>query len=215
MAKKTLKHDEILREVLKVYMANSYEQVTVKKLEKATGITRGGLFYYARDMDDLFRQVVEKHLIALHQAEFDMKYKPDAISFRAFINHYIKGVIEINDIGLSYGLENLHKSYFNFLMQAVMHYEGMDKTAAESLAREKGLWVEQVRKAIVRKELRPDIMPTVVGEHFLYLQLGMALESAFTGEDYQQHLRRVINNYYNDLRAKETSPIDDVTEEER
>ncbi len=63
------KRDEILAAAARVFAEKGFEGTTVKQLEKATGLTRGGLFFHFAGKRDLYLAVLRKTLLEEPLAE--------------------------------------------------------------------------------------------------------------------------------------------------
>ena len=58
------RRDKILLKALELYMVEGYANVSITDLQSALDMGRGTLYYYFKDKDELFQEVVDMFLIA-------------------------------------------------------------------------------------------------------------------------------------------------------
>ena len=63
--------EKILLKALELYMVEGYANVSITDLQSALNMGRGTLYYYFKDKDDLFQEVVEVYLIQPKQRALD------------------------------------------------------------------------------------------------------------------------------------------------
>ena len=57
------RRDKILLKAVELYMIEGYANVSITDLQAALDMGRGTLYYYFKDKDDLFQEVVDTFLI--------------------------------------------------------------------------------------------------------------------------------------------------------
>ena len=62
---KQARREEILEAAQRVFARHGYEGATVRRLEEATGLSRGAIFHHFRDKDSLFLAVAEDDAAAM------------------------------------------------------------------------------------------------------------------------------------------------------
>ncbi len=146
----------ILEEAFKLFCENTYEQVTVTDMERALKLTRGAIFYYVKNKEHLFREIIDKYLFGetsmLRLFEFD-----ENISLIEFINKYVQWVENIKSEMFSLGITNMNMALFNITLYGIHHYQGYMKKAQTWQADETKAWESVLEKAIQSGEIKKDV----------------------------------------------------------
>lgn len=190
--------DIIIDSSFKLFLEKSYEQVTVKDIEKATGLTRGSIFYHVMNKEDLFLKVIDKYIIDTQRIKKKMRINKET-TLEGFIQKYFKGVQKTMDYMYS---SNIYKSYFFLIMQATIHYPHFDEKATELIDTENKAWEKIIKQAIQSGEIHED---TDVKEAIIRFRcgfLGLAFMRSLTEG---MHINELIEYYtatYNSLKKK-------------
>ena len=65
------RRDKILLKAVELYMIEGYANVSITDLQAALDMGRGTLYYYFKDKDDLFQEVVDSFLIRPKQRSLE------------------------------------------------------------------------------------------------------------------------------------------------
>mgnify|MGYP002542527093 CR=1 FL=1 len=167
----------ILREAFKLFLMKGYENATMVELMKATGLSRGAIFYYAEDKFSLFKEVADKFL--LESQSFHTKIDYDSCtSFYVFIQEYVKLIRTVTDDLMSIP-GNTSEAYIGLIFQTSRYYPGFDRKISLSFEQEHLMWERALRDAIKRGEIRSDIDIKQVSRQFWHTYLGYSLEVCF------------------------------------
>lgn len=193
--------DHIIDLSFKLFLEKSYEQVTVKDIKKATGLTRGSIFYHVMNKEDLFLKVIDKYIIDTQHIKRKMQINKET-TLEGFIQKYLKGVQKTMDFMYSLSISNIYKSYFFLIMQATLHYPHFDEKAKELVDTENKAWEKIIKQAIQSGEIYED---TDVKEAIIRFRcgfLGLAFMRSLTEG---MHINELIEYYtatYNSLKKK-------------
>ncbi|MBD5200679.1 MAG: TetR/AcrR family transcriptional regulator, partial [Bacteroidales bacterium] len=58
---KNNRQDRLFNAAFKLFLLHQYKGVTLTDIEKETGMTRGAIFYHAKNKEDLYRKVVKRY----------------------------------------------------------------------------------------------------------------------------------------------------------
>lgn len=64
--------DKILFGAFKLFLTKNFEKVTIADLERALELSRGAIFYYMKNKEELFRRVVDKYILSPHNIETNL-----------------------------------------------------------------------------------------------------------------------------------------------
>ena len=73
------RRDKILLKALELYMIEGYANVSITDLQAALDMGRGTLYYYFKDKDELFQEVVDMFLIKPKQRALERVREGGAI----------------------------------------------------------------------------------------------------------------------------------------
>lgn len=193
--------DHIIDSSFKLFLEKSYEQVTVKDIEKATGLTRGSIFYHVMNKEDLFLKVIDKYIIDTQHIKRKMQINKET-TLEGFIQKYFKGVQKTMDYMYSLSISNIYKSYFFLIMQATIHYPHFDEKAKELVEAENKAWEKIIKQAIQSGEIHEDTDVKEAVIRFRCGFLGLAFMRSLTEG---MHINELIEYYtatYNSLKKK-------------
>ena len=174
--------ERILEPAFKLFLMYNYESVSTAKLEEATGLTRGAIFYKYKTKESIFKAVIDRYVLDFHSKPINTK-----VNARMFKMH-------------SMGILNIHRGYFNLLYQAVQYYPNFDIKVTEMF--ESGLkqWEVVVKHAVESGEIKSSCNAYEVAQTFRYLYSGLSFEnSLYLGLDVDR-LRILFYSYYNKIK---------------
>lgn len=190
---------KILQGAFKLFLQKNYEKVTIADIERSIGMTRGAIFYHAKDKNELFIQVIDTYILKTHDAKYKFKHNDDC-SLKEFIDSYIAGVRETMTKIESLGIKNIHRAYFSLIYQAIQYYEGFDKLITKVFHQEYELWYEVVLRAYNNKEIKQDIVVENVAKQFRYMYSGLSFEDSLKQGLDITALQQIYNIYYNQIK---------------
>lgn len=183
-----------------LFLAHSYEAVSISDISKAIGMTKGALYHHFASKEDLFRSVVEKHLV-LPVASCDLA----TISFSDFLESNIQEMRTLIDTYMNYSPQFTPLNYISFIIDASRHYKGFldDK---EKYVKEETAKTELVLKnSIERGEIRDDISVSVTAYMFTTVFMGFAGNLVMSKQDTDEAfnmLKQQIWEYYRLLKKE-------------
>ncbi len=192
--------EKILFEAFKLFLIKNFEKVTVSDLEKALGLSRGAIFYYMKTKEELFRRVVDKYILSPHNV--DNKFAPfENAHLIDFIHFYIDSISKTMKIIESCGVENLHRSYFSLIFQAIQYYPGFDKLISNVFQKELELWKKVVNDAHTSGEIKKEFDVEIVAMHFRYIYSGLSFEMSLRKGLDTKLLLDLYIDYYNKIKT--------------
>ena len=102
-----------------------YKNVALNDIEKASGLTRGAVFYYARNKEALFREIIDNYLfnskIAEDKQRFINNEHEAGKSLHEFIHRYVKFIdskMQELEKELEMSRAELTKGFFSLVFDA-------------------------------------------------------------------------------------------------
>ncbi|MDR1896320.1 MAG: TetR/AcrR family transcriptional regulator [Prevotellaceae bacterium] len=201
--------EKIYREAFKLFLNKPYEFVTVRELEKAIGMTRGAIFYYVKDKEQLYREVIERYYLKSQNLYYKVgeNILEHDITLLEFIDIFIAGVNKTaNEI---YTLANskesdkstIDRSYISLLLTTGYYVDTFNEKMANLFQIDKNTWSFFIQKAIEKGEVKPNTNVKLYGELFTYTYLGLALNDAVKEGIDLKHLREILIELYNKIKV--------------
>lgn len=162
--------ERILEPAFKLFLMYNYESVSTAKLEEATGLTRGAIFYKYKTKESIFKAVIDRYVLDFHSKPINTNVG----KLYDFIDLYLEKVNARMFKMHSMGILNIHRGYFNLLYQAVQYYPNFDIKVTEMF--ESGLkqWEVVVKHAVESGEIKSSCNAYEVAQTFRYLYSGLS-----------------------------------------
>ncbi|MDR2232192.1 MAG: TetR/AcrR family transcriptional regulator, partial [Tannerella sp.] len=141
-----MKHDTkdlILKESFKLFAGKRYEQVTVSDLERVTKLTRGAIFYYMKNKEHLFIEVLDKYMLnSIVPQVNNVK-----MTLSSYIDLFIEQIVIAKKQMNSLGVKNMNFAYANIINQAMYYYPEFTKLLKEKNDVELSDWINIIQHA--------------------------------------------------------------------
>ncbi|WP_303925649.1 TetR/AcrR family transcriptional regulator [Draconibacterium sediminis] len=145
--------ERIIEEAFKLFLNNNYEKVSISDLENAVGKTRGAIFYFFKNKEEIFNEVIDTYMIKTQDPSVKFKFD-DNISLEQFIKLYISGINTSMSRMLSISVVNIYKQYFSLYLQAARIYPNFSEIMTRNSVEEINLWEKVISAAIKNKEIK-------------------------------------------------------------
>ncbi len=192
--------DKILFGAFKLFLTKNFEKVTIADLEKALGLSRGAIFYYMKNKEELFIKVVDRYILSPHNIEIKFATFKDS-SLIEFIDFYIEGINRTMKSIESCGVKNLSRCYFNLIFQAIQYYPDFGILIAKVFDSELELWKRVVSNALKSGEIRQEYDVDYIAMHFRYIYSGLSFEMCLKNGLDTTLLKDIFIKYYNEIKA--------------
>jgi Transcriptional regulator len=142
----------IIDQAFELFLARSYEAVSINDISKAIGFTKGSLYYHFVNKEELFKAVLDKYL-DLKVMEVDLD-KTTFMEYTESLVNFIKGIV----YRLFGNKSNfLAISYLRFFADGFQHYKGFADQNKNFFNSQNNQVIVALENAINRGEIRKDI----------------------------------------------------------
>jgi len=201
--------EELFRVAFRLFILDSFDGVSIPDIEKASGFTRGAIFYYADTKVDLFRQVMEYYVV--DKQSIDNKVlsndsqnhiKIDETSLYDFINVYVDAVKETMKTLLKVAGEDIpsakaSRAYLKICIQIVELLPDLHKRQLTLMEREQKVWETVLENAVERGEIKQGFDISIMARTFIDLFYGRSFMSALKDVVEPEMLRKEMLEIYN------------------
>ncbi|MDR0794762.1 MAG: TetR/AcrR family transcriptional regulator [Tannerella sp.] len=143
----------ILKESFKLFAWNRYEQVTVSDLERVTKLTRGAIFYYMKNKEHLFVEVLDKYMLHINSPQVEDGKQTLLSYIDSFVEQIKKTKKQMNTLGV----KNMNFAYANIANQAIFYYPEFTKQLREKENEELKNWIKILQLAVRSGEIKDTI----------------------------------------------------------
>ena len=187
--------EKILNGCLRLFLHKNLGAVTIDDLVLHSGCTRKTIYYHFKDKNEIFIAVTE--LFVQNLLDYFEKFNSEERhSFLDYIFAYIDNLQSLNQ-NVKTITNNKASSYLYFMIQASEYYPNFNEKYIELYEPEQRSWEKNLRAAIERKEIRPDIDITTIATKFHSISTGIEVQSLLlhTGTSFRT-LQLLMTNLY-------------------
>lgn len=165
------RREKILLKALELYMVEGYANVSITDLQAALNMGRGTLYYYFKDKDELFQEVVDQYLIrpkhrALERVK-DTATLSEMIDAMLYYTNLLKEFydqVENKNINTSNVVTVMYTAYSRF--------PDLYRNARRLYERELNLWIQAIKNSMRAGEIRGNVHIETVAHMFLHIKDG-------------------------------------------
>lgn len=165
------RREKILLKALELYMIEGYANVSITDLQSALNMGRGTLYYYFKDKDELFQEVVDEFLIKPKQRALD-KVKATA-TIPEMIEAMLSYLDQLREFRDQVENKNINTSNVVMVMYtAYTRFPELYKKARKMYERELSLWIQAIKNSLRAGAIRGDVPVEITAHMFLHIKDG-------------------------------------------
>ena len=165
------RRDKILLKALELYMVEGYANVSITDLQSALDMGRGTLYYYFKDKDELFQEVVDMFLIKHKQRALERVREsatiPDMIDAMLYYLNQLQefyNQVENKNINTSNVVTVMYTAYSRF--------PDLYKKARRLYEHELSLWIQAIKNSMHNGDIRGNVPIETTAHMFLHIKDG-------------------------------------------
>lgn len=206
MHNKNNRQEILYNAAFKMFLLHQFKGVTLKQIEDEAGMTRGAIFYHAKNKMDLYRKVVKRYWVDRQNLKKKMEEKPATlkefiVSYTASIARTMNG---LHALLSGSTVQQASQAYLSFLMQLRENAPDLHDEYLSNRTSELFVWNDVLRDAVARGEINKDIDTFAFAQTFLYVFYGQTFWEALDNGLNVDLLRRNYLKIYDAIRVKES-----------
>lgn len=163
--------EQILLKALELYMIDGYANVSITDLQSALNIGRGTMYYYFKDKDALFEEVVNTYLLEPKQQA--LKKVPHTVTIPGMIEAMLGYLNQLQGFLNMVENKNINTSnVITVMYTAYSKYPELYQRARRLYEQELNLWIEAVKNSMRAQEIRGDVHINTIARMFLHIKDG-------------------------------------------
>ena len=147
--------EKILETAYKMFLSNSYEGVTINKIIKATGLTKGAIYHYYPNKEALFKAVVDKYML-----DNKILIAPEQGSMYDFVRAYVEKAERNLKMSCKKQPKIINETpvnYISLIFSALKYYPGNEPVGKKHFCENIKIWKQVIEAAIENREIKEDI----------------------------------------------------------
>lgn len=165
------RRDKILLKAVELYMIEGYANVSITDLQAALDMGRGTLYYYFKDKDDLFQEVVDVFLIKPKQRALDRV--KDTVTIPEMIEAMLYYLNQLQEFYNQVENKNINTSNVVTMMYtAYSRFPELFKKARRMYEHELNLWIQAIKNSMRAGEVRGNVPIETTAHMFLHIKDG-------------------------------------------
>lgn len=189
--------DQIIQKAFALFMTLEYREVTMSRILKATGLSKGGFYHYFESKEALFEEVVEQFFFS---AASDEAFRPDPpCNFLENMDLFLEQKETAFQLFAQHlGVEHSEINFFMFIMHAIQHLPGARQKTELFMQREKRQLESIIELAMKKKEIVEGVQAGTLAEMFMRLFDGTEMHGVLLKESFQttSRERQMVREIY-------------------
>ena len=165
------RRDKILLKALELYMVEGYANVSITDLQSALDMGRGTLYYYFKDKEELFQEVV--HMFLIKPKERALERVKENVTIPEMIEAMMYYLNQLQEFYNQVENKNINTSNVVTVMYtAYSRFPELYKKARRMYERELNLWVLAIKNSMRAGEVRGDVPIETTAHMFVHIKDG-------------------------------------------
>ena len=165
------RRDKILLKALELYMVEGYANVSITDLQSALDMGRGTLYYYFKDKDELFQEVVDMFLIKPKQRSLERVR--ESATIRDMIDAMLYYLNQLQEFYNQVENKNINTSNVVTVMYtAYSRFPDLYKKARRLYEHELSLWIQAIKNSMHNGDIRGNVPIETTAHMFLHIKDG-------------------------------------------
>ncbi len=128
---------EILRQSYRMMVQSSWEGISVADLEKQISQTRGAIFYFNKNKEDLFHNMMDELFFPVFALSQELRDSLKNYSDSDLLGFYKTPFERVRDyLKHNHGIKNAAQAIFNLFIQGSRHYKNFTKSINDLMIEE-------------------------------------------------------------------------------
>ena len=189
---------QILKTALKLFLRNSYKEVSIRDIVSELGLTKGAFYHYYASKEQLFEEAVRyfyNNAIITNYSNFPKT------SLKKFYTYYLDVLQEPDDFDEFDGGMN----FFIFISDASKRIPDFLEIHTTQRKKELWAWSKIIETAKRNREIKTNISSKELGCMFLNISDGISMNKVIGQREYSEsvnEIKRDWDNLYNILKVK-------------
>ena len=165
------RRDKILLKALELYMVEGYANVSITDLQAALDMGRGTLYYYFKDKDELFQEVVDVFLIKPKQRALERVRETGTI--QDMIDAMLYYLNQLQEFYNQVENKNINTSNVVTVMYtAYSRFPDLYKKARRLYEHELSMWIRAIKNSMHNGDIRGNVPIETTAHMFLHIKDG-------------------------------------------
>ncbi|MBD8388492.1 TetR/AcrR family transcriptional regulator [Dysgonomonas sp. BGC7] len=190
----------ILKKTFNLLLIKGFDAVSISDIQASTGLSRGLLYHYFKNKDDLFIQVTEKYFIQMFDFDIQKVKDYDVYEFTDFMcNRFAAIGNTVTDIVADSGaVEKVSILNYHFLFYQVMQRDSVFRDRYRTtIEKELAGWEYALKNSLLKGDLKKEVDEIASARELFTLTDGIWFQGIFNvnGKLVVKGLKKVLLHY--------------------
>lgn len=195
--------EHILKTAFILFLQKSYKAVTMKDIVEKSGFSKGAIYHYFENKEELFREIVDTFYFKGLSIDFN-SFRKDSfyLFYNDVLDYSVKKFTEIKEF-----LEDTDDeddiTYFTLVIDALLLFPQFKEERTKLHAMELEAWEEVIQSALKRNELKSRMTARQIAQLFVYSNDGITPHLVLDGKlkDSHREIKSLWDALYDDLKV--------------
>jgi TetR/AcrR family transcriptional regulator, transcriptional repressor for nem operon len=181
-----MKHtkEHIIQKAFGLFMTVGYNEVTMSRLLKETGLSKGGFYHHFESKEELFEQVVEQFFFGV-ASDAGFQPSPESSFVENMDSFLAQKEAAFQMFAEHLGVEHNEINFFMFIMQAIQHLPGVRQKVSLFMYKEKQQIERIIEIAIQRGEIKSDVTKSKLADQLVYMFDGLEMHGVLPSQSFE------------------------------
>ena len=185
----------LLTVALRLFTERPYDKVTLKDIEKATGLSRGAVMYHVPNKETLFKEAAD--MFVFRNNTLTSLEEPEMATLALTIRNFVKMLVDEQEHWSAEGIKNINHALFNIQMSYYSMFKESVQFAGEWYENECRIWRSVIERAIESGEIREvdaELFSHILEDCYLGVAYaGLAQPGGYSPEHVGKQLMAIYN----------------------
>ncbi|MDN4753087.1 helix-turn-helix domain-containing protein [Porphyromonadaceae bacterium W3.11] len=198
--------EQILKESFMLFLKHGYEAVSLVDIEKASGVSRGGIYHHFKSKESIFVESIGKFVFEFLESS-PVESMPDHTSISSPLLTFLSLILENIEHRMKifherFGDEVSARNLFALVFYLSNNYPNTKEKIRESSYHDQEKWVGVINESIKANEITDAVDVEQLALNFRNIYVGKSISDSLNEELIVEELRSQWINIYNLIRQK-------------
>jgi len=190
--------NQILLAAYELFIKKGYKEVSIQEITKSVGLTKGAVYYFFKNKEQLFQEVFNRLFISEMHINFS-KFSQDSLYkfYHDYLDHHMIFAQKEGEAG------TISITFYSYMFDAMKSFPELVIGVRESFSQEKEAWIEVIEVARSNGEIETTLSNEQVADLFILTGDGFGMRGIILGEmpGKSEQLVLLWDALYNSIKA--------------
>ncbi|MFZ7104135.1 MAG: TetR/AcrR family transcriptional regulator [Peptococcaceae bacterium] len=190
--------NQILLAAYDLFIKKGYNEVSIQEITKSVGLTKGAVYYFFKNKEQLFQEVFDRIFFNEMHLNFS-KFSQDSLYkfYHDYLDHHLIFAQKESEVS------TISINFYAYMFDAMKNFPELVIRVRESFAQEKKAWIEVSEAARSNGEIETTLSNEQVADLFILTGDGFGMRGIILGNMPRQKEQLILlwDALYNSIKA--------------